>query len=376
MKVLHIGLVSHFTDKMLYQENVLVDMNAKAGHDVTFISDIGMYKDGTLTKTNECDVRLENGVRLIRVRYDRIINDFITGKIQKARFIPRYLNEIRPDAILYHGVCGYEMIDVAKYVKKYNIPFYMDSHENFKNTAMTPISKFAYKYIHGFFFRKARPYIRKVLYVGFPEKEYLQKMYHLKQSEMELFSLGGILLSEDSQKMYRKQIINDLGFPEDSIICAHSGKMVKGKRTEEVIKGFSSVRDARLRLIIYGSIPEEMKSTLVPLIEKDERISFLGWKTADEQNQILGATDLYLQPGTYSATAQVAICDGCVTLVNEGYKELFEDAAFYETDASGIENVLRMIIDEPNILVSMKEKGKIIAEKKLNYESLAKRYLV
>ena len=46
MKILHIGIASHFTDKMLYQDNILAELNAKGETPVIF---------GLLT----CDTQLQ-----------------------------------------------------------------------------------------------------------------------------------------------------------------------------------------------------------------------------------------------------------------------------------------------------------------------------
>lgn len=376
MKVLHIGLISHFTDKMLYQDNILPDLNAKAGHEVTFITDVYEYKNGALVKTGECDMVLDNGVRLIRLSYDRIINDFITNKIQKCKALNTLLNDIKPDTILYHGVCGYELMDVASYVKRHNIPFYIDSHENFKNTAMTTVSRFAYKYIHGYFVKKAIPYAKKILYIGYPEKEYLQELYHISEDRLEYFPLGGLILNEEEQNECRKRVIGDMSFPQDAVICAHSGKMDKGKRTAEILEAFYKVKDKRLRLLVFGSIPDDMKESLIPLIDRDERVFFLGWKNGEEQKTILGATDLYIQPGTYSATAQVALCDGCALVVNDGYKDAMGDAVFYEDNARGIERVLREITNNSKALTEAKMRCFDLAIKQFDYKKMAERYLL
>mgnify|MGYP006900170354 CR=1 FL=1 len=79
----------------------------------------------------------------------------MTDKIQKVTKLRALLEEIQPDTILYHGVCGYELMDVAQYVKEHpNVLFYADSHEDFNNTARTRIAKLCYKYIHGYFLKK------------------------------------------------------------------------------------------------------------------------------------------------------------------------------------------------------------------------------
>ncbi len=375
MKILHIGLASHFTDKMLYQENILTDLNAKAGHNVMLITDTYEFKSGILEEVEECDKLLENGVRLIRIKYDWIINKFVTNKIQKAKKIRQYLYDFKPDTIMYHGVCGYELMDVARYVKKYDIPLYIDSHENFKNTAMTPISKFAYKYVHGFFIKKALPIVKKILYIGYPERDYLIKMYKIPESLLEFYPLGGIVVDFQKQSQYRDELIKKMQYPKDAFICTHSGKMDKGKKTEEVIKAFSRVEDKRLRLIIYGMIPDDMYEVLTNLIENDKRISFLGWKTPSEQELILGATDLYIQPGTYSATAQIALCCGCALILNNGYREMMENAVFFEEDSNGIEKVLRLLLSDMKLLQEHKEICYNLALNKFDYTKLANRYL-
>lgn len=377
MNILHIGLVSHFTESMLYQDNYLSELNAQDGHNVVFITDVFIYRDGKLIETVECDKVLDNKVRLIRLKYDYIINTFISRKIQKVKKIVKYLNILEPDVILYHGLCGYELMDVARYVKNNrDVLFYIDSHENFNNTAKNIISKLAYKYIHGFFIKKALPYAKKILYIGYPEKKYIKEMYDISEDKLEYFPLGGIIIDKEIQKKYRQEIINDMSFPNDVIICSHSGKIDKLKKTDQVIKAFSNVRDNRFRLLIYGSIQDELKTEINSLIEKDKRIYFLGWKNSNQQERILAATDLYIQPGSASATAQVALCCGCALIVNkEYYLESFRDNVFYADNSKEIEVILYQIASDINVLKNMKEKSYSLATNELDYDKLANRYL-
>jgi glycosyltransferase involved in cell wall biosynthesis len=376
MVIVHIGISSHFTEGTLYQDNILAEMNAKAGHKVVFISDTNKFENGILTKTGECDYVLKNGVRLIRVNYDMVINEFVSCKVRKAKKVLKYLREIEPDAILYHGVCGYELMNVADYVKEHQIPFYVDSHENFDNTAKNWLSKAFYKYIQGWFVYKALPMVNKVLYVGLPEKEYLKEMYNISDEKLEFFPLGGIPMGCEQRKEYRESILFKRGWKEDVIICSHSGKMNKGKRTEEILNALKRIKDDRLRLIVFGTISEEMKPILEPLIEADKRVLFMGWLNADEQREILGATDLYIQPGTYSATAQNAMCSGCAVLLNRKYLPEMGEAVFYGENSTEIEEILRSILNDKNNLEVMKYKCLELAVNSFNYEKLAERYLV
>ena len=192
MKVLHIGLVSSFTEGMKYQENYLTDENLRAGHEVMFISNTAKYINGILTETEEEDIILKNGLRLVRLKYDFILCDFFTRKIQKVNRLMSYIEEFKPDTILYHVLCGFELMHVADYVRKNpKTLFYVDSHEFFGNTARTFIAKMAYKYIHGFFIHRAFSVIKKILYICEDSRLFLKEMYKIPDEKMELFPLGG-----------------------------------------------------------------------------------------------------------------------------------------------------------------------------------------
>lgn len=377
MRVLHIGLASHYTEGMSYQDNLLPEMNLQEGHEVVFITDTYKYIHGELIHGREEDSVLPNGLRLIRLEYDKIINEFVTVKIQKVHRLRFLLEEIRPDAILYHGLCGYELMAVAEYVKEHGTVFYADSHEDFTNTAKTPVAKMAYKYIHGFFIKKAMSCINKVLYLSRETKDYLKDMYHLEDAVLEFYPLGGIMQEKCQKEIQRKILIEKMKFPEDVVIFSHSGKLAKEKKTAELLRAFSASADDKMRLLIFGSIPEEQKKELTLLMQKDARVHFLGWKSGQEIIDLLNATDMYLQPGSQSATSQTALCCGCAEVVAPtlSYREMYGDAVIYADSQGELEEVFRRISHKTLRIEDYKEKGRKCAEEKLDYRVLARRYL-
>ncbi len=377
MRVLHIGLASHYTEGMAYQDNILPDMNIKDGHEVVFITDTYQYKNGSLVRTEAQDRILENGMRLIRVEYETVFHEFISVRIQKVRNLKNILVEIRPDTIMYHGLCGYGLLAVADYVKEYGIPFYVDSHADFTNTAKTPLAKFAYKYIHGCYVRKAIPYISKVLYLSKGAKDYLKQMYHLPDSLLEFYPLGGILQDRKEQEKQRKKYIGRLHLPPDTLLFSHSGKLSKEKKTAQLIRAFIAASSSNMHLLIFGSIPKDQKKELVPLIKKEGRVHFLGWKSGQDIIDILNATDLYLQPGSQSATSQIALCCGCAEVVapTPSYKEMYGKAVIYADSQQKLERIFRQVSKDAKYLERYKKRGRICAEEKLDYRKLARRYL-
>lgn len=381
MKILHIGLPSHFTEGMLYQENMLIAQNLADGNEVTIITDVWHYEGSKLVDGGEEDRIMDNGARIIRLKYDRVIDDLWTEKLQKCKALNKYLEEIRPDSILWHGVCGYEMMDVANYVKKHpECKFYMDSHEDYTNSAMTPASKAFYKIIHGHFVRKALPQVDKVLYLGSQMRDWLKDIYHIPDSKMEFFAIGGIIYSEEQQQKARQDIINKFALSQDSIICAHSGKLSAGKRTAELLRAFSQVKDKRLELFVFGSIPPEQESVLRPLLESDSRIHFMGWKVNKEIEEFLAGVDLYCQPGGQSSTFETAMCCGCanMTYPHETYKDsTYSDCNgenyFYVDGEQDIVDVFTRITADPTLLAEAKRKSFAYAQKQFDYEKIARR---
>lgn len=378
MRIMHIGLLSHYTENMTYQDNILSDMNAKAGHDVIFVTDTKKYVDGKLVNTEEQDIKLANGVRLIRLKYDYILNMFLTSKIQKVHKLLPIIKAFKPEVIMYHGVCGYELMDVAFYIKQHpDTIFYVDSHEDFNNTARNLISKIGYKIIHGRFIRKALPYINKILYITKETKIFLQDMYKIPDGLLEYYPLGGIIQSLEYQKKCRDKLISDLNLPEDAIIFSHSGKLDKHKKTKEILESFIKIKDSKFVLIIFGIIPVEEEKVLLPLIRDNQRIHFIGWKKGQDIIDILSGTDIYLQPGTQSATSQLALCCGCAELVAPylSYSDFYGNAVEYASNKEEIYTYLLNIQKNKDCVSEYKRRAYEFALSNLDYSKLATRYL-
>ena len=377
MKVLHIGLVSSFTEGMKYQENYLTDENLRAGHEVMFISNASKYINGILTETEEEDIILENGLRLVRLKYDFILCGFLTRKIQKVNRLLSYVEEFEPDAILYHVLCGFELMHVADYVRKNpKTLFYVDSHEFFDNTARTFIAKMAYKYIHGFFIHRAFSAIKKILYICEDSRLFLKEMYKIPDEKMELFPLGGIIQGKEQQTLAREKLLHSFSLDEYSTIFMHSGKMNPEKKTAELLRAFKNIDSNNSFLFIFGMVEEPYKDEIMTLIQNDQRVYFLGWKKGEEITELLCAADVYCQPGSPSATSQLALCCGCAEIVypSLSYKALYGDSVLYaENEKSLLEQLKRL--EDKGVLHENKEKAFLRAMSILNYTKIAERYL-
>lgn len=377
MKILHICIASAFTEGMSYQDNLLSEQNLRDGHDVTVISDCHKFVQGRLVYTPPEDLILDNGLHLIRVEYKKIINNFVSSKIRCVPNLYDMITKIGPEVILFHGVAGWELITVAKYKKNHpTISLYIDSHEDFNNSGTNFLSRvLLYRCFNRILTKKALQYTDKILYITYESFQFLKKLYKVPDHKLEYYPLGGIIFGETNRVSIRKKIRKELFIEDDEIILLHSGKMDKLKRTEDIIRAFHKTTDRKLNLILIGSFEEELKSNLEQLVQQDNRIKFLGWKTANELLEYLCACDLYVQPGSQSATMQNALCCGCAVAVYPyiSHKWLLNDHAFYIETVEDMITLFNEIINNPNKLHDMQQKGFTLAKEVLDYKVLAKR---
>lgn len=317
MKILHCCLACFYVDGFGYQENILPIYNQKDGHEVMIIASTETFLDGMLSYIKPSTYTTETGIPIVRLPYTNILPHGIAKKI---RYYPGFMDQLesfKPDIILFHGTTAYDIITVAYYKKLYpHVKLYVDCHEAYYNSAQNILSKYVlHKMLYRKWFRKALPYIDKVLYVGTGEREYLIEMMGLKDDEMEFYPLGGVIIDQTEKQEKRKQVYYRHGLSKNHILFVHSGKLNALKRTTDLLCAFSRVKDERFRLVIIGNMPKDTKIELETLINKDSRVQFIGWKSQDILREYLAAADMYLQPGSVSATLQNAICCGTPVMI-------------------------------------------------------------
>lgn len=377
MKIMHICLASHYTEGMTYQDNQLSDQNSRDGHEVVVISDCYSFEGAEIKERPEEDRLLASGVRLVRFKYDRIINKIISSKIRKVKKLYPFIVNFKPDVILFHGVAGWEMLTVAKYKKKYpKTKLYIDSHEDIHNSGTFWISMFfQYKLFNKLIVKCINKYVDKFLYLSHESKFFLTRIYGLCEDKMEFYPLGGNVVSNDYKNIHSLNIRNKHNLKNDDVLVIHSGKLDAKKRTQELLNAFYAIKNKKLKLFIIGSIPDDMKTVLLPLIDRDDRVFFIGWKSGAELIQYLCAADLYFQPGTQSATMQNAICCGSpVTLFPyTSHQPYIKGNGFFVQSEADFIEVFDKIGGNPKLINEMKQNSLKVARELLDYKQLAAR---
>lgn len=377
MKILHVCLASHYTEGMTYQDNQLSDQNAADGHEVVVISDCYRFSGHTLEEVEEEDVLLSSGVRLIRMKYDYILNKLISSKIRRVSGLKDFLYSFSPEVILFHGVAGYEMLTVSEYKQAHpEVKLYIDSHEDYHNSGTFWLSLFLqYKIFNKWLVNKIKSDVDKFLYLSYESKKFCKEIYGLIEDEMEFYPLGGNIIDSNLKKQFQTEIRSLLMLSNDEILVVHSGKFAKEKRTQELLESFLAIDSTNLKLVLIGSIPDEMKPVLQPLIDASKNIHFLGWMASDNLVKYLAAADLYIQPGTQSATMQNAICCGSPVALYpyESHIPYVVDNGMFIKDKADYVNLFSDLADMKYNLSAMSTASYAIAHELLDYKKLAAR---
>ena len=312
MKIAHICLASYFTENMAYQDNQLSHQNALDGHEVLVVSNAAKYEDGKVVNTGFEDLRLDDGVRLVRLPYRLVLNRFASEKLRAVDGLYELLESFKPDVILSHALSYWSVLDVIRYKKQNpDVKLYADTHTAIYNSGKNWLSlNILHRVLYRYLIQKALPYLEKYLYVGAAAREFDHENYGVPYEMMEYYPLGGNLLEESEYQAHRDKRREELKLADDELLLVHSGKLDALKRTEELLKAFAAVPELKAKLIIIGSVSDDMKPVLEPLMAADDRVVYLGWKSAAELLEYLCACDLYCQPGSVSATLQNAVCYG------------------------------------------------------------------
>ena len=381
MRIVHIKLSGIYTENFNYHTNGLSECNALDGHETTVITSCLCYKEGSVIKLPPSDKMLKENLRVIRIPYINPCRDFRFQKVRAVRGLYKLLDTLRPDVLFVDSPEFWSLRDVVRYKKDTaNVKFYVDTHTAAVNSgtcwfSKNVLCKFFYKSI----IQQAIPYIDKFFYISSAEKEFAIENFQIPETLMEFYPLGGRIPETSDYKFARQIRRQELGVADDEFLFVHSGKLDRLKRTEELLKSFIAVPDLKARLAIIGSVPDSTSESIMPLIEKDERIIYLGWKVFDELLEYLCACDLYLQPGGPSVTFQNAVCCGCPVMVFP-YRPYADNYDYHnliwvktEDDmAKSFQQIADGVID----LNELKKNSERCAKELLDYRVLARRLYV
>jgi 1,2-diacylglycerol 3-alpha-glucosyltransferase len=320
MKIIHICLSNYSIDGWNYQENCLVREHIRTGHDVTVIASTEVIgEDNRIKYISAGQYVGAEGELVIRLPYRKFLTHLLSAKLRAHPGVRRILDLIKPDAILFHGTCGWEIITVSRYVKQNkNCNFYVDSHEDKHNSARNFLSYWLlHKTYYRFILKYSLIHIKKILCYSLESIEFCNSVYQISPDRLEFFPLGGFPLEDTEYNSLRFLSRNRWGASEDQIIIVQLGKLVRKKKLLTSLQAFVLNENPQLRFYIAGWVPIEDMDEVNSFIASDARIRYLGWLPSEELKKTLCGADVFLQPAYQTVTTQMSICCRCAVIVED-----------------------------------------------------------
>lgn len=379
MKIVHLCLSCFYIDGYAYQENELVRQHVLDGHDVVVIASTETYgADRQPNYLQPGNYIGAEGAKVIRLPYRNWLPHVLMRKLRMHPGVYRLLDKEKPDVILFHGLCGWELATVARYKKNHPaVKFYADSHEDFNNSARSFFSKYL---LHAAFYRPilrgSLGAIEKVLCISKETIDFVRDFYGVSSEKIEFYPLGGMIFDDDDYQSRRSRARHLYGIGEQEILLVQSGKMDKTKKVLEAVNSFSNIKDQRLRFVLAGHLHEDIAKDVNALIQADGRIQFVGWKSPDELRDLLCAADVYVQPGTQSATMQMSLCARCAVILDDvpsHHPFMDNNNGWLLGGSLSLDEAFRQVCEEGDGLQAMSERSAGVAARLLDYRVLAAR---
>jgi glycosyltransferase involved in cell wall biosynthesis len=357
---------------------MLVREHVAAGHEVQVIASTESFNSsGQLIYLEPSQYKGQDGANVIRLPYRKFLPHRLMSKLRFHPGVYKLLEDFKPEVIVFHGPCGGELLTVSRYIRNNpNVKLFVDSHEDFNNSARGFFSKtFLYKCFYIPIIHLARSYVEKFLYITYETKRFCSILYGLRDDELEFFPLGGVVLDDADYFNRRQATRNRLGITDNQVIFFQSGKFDEKKKVIESLHAFRKLGCTNARFLLTGNFSSSIKDEAISLIESDPRITFLGWSNSDQLLELLCAADVYVQPGSQSATLQMSIAARCAVIIDDvpSHRDIFCDNGFLVSDTEQLADAIHKCAKDSELLENMSEHSLKFANKKLNYTVLAAR---
>ena len=196
---------------------------------------------------------------------------------------------------------------------------FVDSHSDYSNSGRNFLSKHI---LHGMLWRgkiqKLVPYTEKFFGVLPARVDFLLERYHTPKEKTELLVMGmdddlaEAAASKECQNATREKLNIS---PED--FCIVSGGKIDGAKWQTLLlmEAVHAIDNPHLKLVVFGSVTEDIKPRFEEALKKDNRIQYIGWVKANDTYPYFAAADLVIFPGRHSVMWEQVAGQGIPMLV-------------------------------------------------------------
>jgi len=376
MRILHLMISCFYVEGYSYQENLLPKIHKDNGNNVEIIASTESFKNNLVhTFVQPGSFINEHGIKVTRLPYlFTFLPKQVNRKIRVYKNLFKTISAFNPEIIMFHGLAAGDLYRVSKYCFKNRIKLYVDSHEDHHNSGTNFLSNF---FLHRLYYRiiikLSLPYIVKVLSISHETTNFIVRNYKIPLKNVFDFPLGGELISEEIKSSNRLEIIAKHNLNPSSILFLHSGKFDSKKKTFSLIDTFVKFNDSRFILLLAGQF-DDISSEYFKRKYNKNNIILLGWLNSDNLTKYLSGSDMYLQPGSQSATMQKSLCCFTPTAVfpHPSYVHLLSNYMPYIKNEAELYNLFFSISNNQLNFNQLIQNAVKIASEKLDYKELAK----
>lgn len=315
MKIVHVCLSMGYTEGLNYQENIMMKYQALNGHQVSVVTTDHCFTEGVWgVCTTESDYVNEYGVHVIRLPFAFPFPYKVNKQIGIFRRFPETLKELAPDIIFVHNIQFQDIRRIVSYKKKHpSVKIYADNHSDFSNSARNWLSRNTlYRFWWKPCAKKLEPWT-EVFYGVMPSRvDFLQKIYGISPEKTDLLVMG----ADDESVMRARDpkvcvaVREKFGISQDDFLVVTGGK-IDAFKTQTILLAQSvhNISDEKLKLLIFGSIEEELKEQLLKLCD-GKKVQYIGWAKGEQSYEYFASADLVVFPGRHSVYWEQVVAQG------------------------------------------------------------------
>lgn len=377
MKILNIAMSSCYSEGYTYQDNLLPEYQKKLGHEVSILtSTITRGKGGKVVEECEGIKELSNGIKLIRIGVGNKI-------FQLIGYYPSIETVIRseaPDLIFVHGISSLVPIQAIAYKKRhFQVTLVADNHQDERNTRVKGVPFAWLMSLWRYCWKKWIPYFSHVYGVTSWRTDFAHNQYGIPKEKLDTLIMGvdNDRLPVDREKV-RKEVREKLGLSEDDFVFVSGGKFDARKRIIEAMTAFCSCTMPHIRLVLFGSVAQEIEMQFNQFLNQDKRIKYVGYIPSAEAQRYFMASDFGLFPGSHSVLWEEAAGCGlpCIysTFTDHDHLQVCGNCIQLapNSDSYEISKVIAQIVDDENYYNTLR-KNATKAAPSFYYSEIAKK---
>lgn len=383
MKVVHICLSMGYTEGLNYQENVMIKYQAKDGHNVTLITTDHCFHEGEWgVCQTESDYINPDGVRIIRLPFALPLPYRINKQIGIFKGFYPLLEQLQPDVIFVHNLQFQDIRKVAKYKRHHpQVKVNADNHSDFSNSARTWLSR---NTLYRFWWKPCAKAVEADIDMFFgvmPSRvDFLQNVYGIAKAKTSLLFMGADdeCAERAANPAVKQQIRKQYGIREDDFLIMTGGKIDSFKtQTLLLMEAVRQIGNPRLRLLIFGSVENELKESFDALCDGSQ-IQYMGWAKGEQPYEYFASADLVVFPGRHSVYWEQVVAQGipmlCKYWNGTTHVDIGGNVRFLKEDSvEAIRQELQMLLEHPDEYERMKQAAKSERRYEFSYQQIARK---